>query len=60
MNINYPSTKLYKDIKADKILSGRSHVKNILRIYEADIYTKVKNTEAEMKKTLLKKNKKNK
>ena len=32
------------------MLSDCSHAKNILRIYEADICQKVKNTEAETKK----------
>ena len=37
------------------MLSGCSNAKNILRIYEADIYQKVKNTEAETKTHFLKK-----
>ena len=36
-------------------MSGCSHVKNILIIYEADICQKVKNTEAETKNTSYKK-----
>ena len=41
---------IYKNIKADNMLSDCSNVENISKIYEADICQKVKNIEAETKK----------
>ena len=41
---------IYKNIEGHIVCWSFSHTKNILRIYEADICQKVKNTEAQTKK----------